>query len=214
MRCGLVVYNGMTALDFIGFYDAVTRLQTMRFMENFTWQICAATSEIVDDRGLAMQVHSCGQSLAQYDLLFVPGGMGSRVLRHDSRFIAWLQSGAATSLKVSVCTGSLLLGAAGFLKDAQATTHPAAFRELEPYCRSVVKARIVDCGHTVTAGGVSSAIDLGLYLVEKLAGATVREKIALQMDYPYYPGEPNTQPGRVAAGTGTRGSARLFHAAM
>lgn len=190
MRCCFVVYNGMTALDFIGFYDAVTRLQTMRFMDDFTWHICAMGSTVLDDRGLCLQVHSSAQALGSYDLLFVPGGQATRQLQHDARFMAWLQTGATIPLKLSVCTGSLLLGAAGFLKDLQATTHPSAFQELTRYCHRVSDARIVDCGATVTARGVSAAIDLGLYTVERLAGAEVRQKIALQMDYPYYPGMP------------------------
>jgi cyclohexyl-isocyanide hydratase len=88
-------------------------------------------------------------------------------------------------LKVSVCTGSLLLGAAGFLRGLTATTHPSALKELEPYCDQVVRQRIVDQGAVVTAGGVSTSIDLGLHLVERLAGAEARARVARQMDYPY-----------------------------
>ena len=66
-----------------------------------------------------------------------------------------------------------------------ATTHPAALQELEPYCAKVVRARIVDQGPVVTAGGVSTSIDLGLHIVTRLAGEEARVKIARQMDYPY-----------------------------
>lgn len=194
MRCCLLAFDGMTALDWVGFYDAVTRLKSMHFMEDFTWQMCAMGSTVTDDRGLCLQAHSSAQALGAYDLLFVPGGRSTRQLQHDDRFIAWLQTGAAIPLKLSVCTGSLLLGAAGFLQGLQATTHPSAFQELAPYCRRVSDARIVDCGAIITARGVSAAIDLGLYTVERLAGAEVRRKIALQMDYPYSPGMPPSQP--------------------
>jgi cyclohexyl-isocyanide hydratase len=88
-------------------------------------------------------------------------------------------------LKVSVCTGALLLGAASFLKDKRATTHPSAFQELKPFCRFVLDNRIVDEGNIITARGVSSGIDEGLYVVERLSGAEARSKIARQMDYPY-----------------------------
>ena len=87
-------------------------------------------------------------------------------------------------MKASICTGSLLLGAAGFLKGKKATTHPEAFGELRKYCSSVVDERIVDEGDVITAGGVSSSIDLGLYLCEKLAGRAVKEQIRRQIDYP------------------------------
>ncbi len=84
-----------------------------------------------------------------------------------------------------MCTGALLLGAAGFLKGKTATTHPNAFRDLQKYCLSVVNQRVVDEGEVITARGVTSSIDLGLYLCEKLAGREAKEKIRKQMDYPY-----------------------------
>ena len=88
-------------------------------------------------------------------------------------------------LKTSVCTGALLLGSAGFLTGKHATTHPNAFDELNPYCASVVDQRVVDEEEVVTARGVTSSIDLGLHLVERLAGSEARVGIAKQMDYPY-----------------------------
>jgi transcriptional regulator GlxA family with amidase domain len=88
-------------------------------------------------------------------------------------------------LKVSVCTGALLFGAAGFLEGKRATTHPGSYQELKPFCLSVLNNRIVDEGSIVTARGVSSAIDAGLYVVERLAGLEARTRISRQMDYPY-----------------------------
>ncbi|MCK5913732.1 MAG: DJ-1/PfpI family protein, partial [Desulfuromusa sp.] len=93
---------------------------------------------------------------------------------------------APVPLKASVCSGSLLLGAAGFLRGKKATTHPKAYTELARYCAKVSKERIVDEGDVITARGVTSAIDLGLHLVERLAGKETRIEIARQMDYPYY----------------------------
>ena len=77
------------------------------------------------------------------------------------------------------------MGAAGFIKGKRATTHPNAFDALKPYCHAVVDQRVVDEGEVVTARGVSSSIDLGLHLVERLAGREARAAIAEQMDYPY-----------------------------
>jgi cyclohexyl-isocyanide hydratase len=185
MKAAFVVFDQMTSLDFIGFYDPVTRLKSMNIMADFEWRICALTPQVVDDRGLRMQADTVNAPLDDYDLLFVPGGFGSRSLQHNSRFIDWLVSARSAPLKVSVCTGALLLGAAGFLRGLRATTHPGALKELEPYCRTVVRERIVDEGAIITAGGVSSAIDAGLHLVQRLAGADARTRIAAQMDYPY-----------------------------
>ena len=103
----------------------------------------------------------------------------------DAAFLDWLRTASEVPLKASVCTGSLLLGAAGFLVGKRATTHPSAVAELAPFCAEVVEDRIVDEGNTVTAGGVTAAIDLGLHLVERLAGTEARSRAARQMDYPY-----------------------------
>lgn len=185
MNVALIVFDNMTALDFVGFYDAVTRLQTMKIQPEFEWTICARQPQVRDDRGLTMAVESVDESLAGYDMLFIPGGYGTRGLQHDAGFVDWLRTSVSTPLKVSVCTGALLLGAAGFLRGLKATTHPTALDELKPYCADVVRQRIVDEGSVVTAGGVSTSIDLGLHIVERLAGKDARVRVARQMDYPY-----------------------------
>lgn len=185
MKIAFIIYDRMTALDFVGVYDAVTRLRTMRFVADLEWDVCALTAEVTDGSGLRIAASRVGGSLAEYDWVIVPGGFGSRTLAQDAEFIGWLETSAACKLRASVCTGSILLGAAGFLKDKRATTHPASFAELRPYCKQVVDDRIVDEGDVISARGVTSAIDLGLYLCEKVAGRDVRERIAAQMDYPY-----------------------------
>jgi len=185
MQAAFVVFDRMTSLDFIGFYDPVTRLKSMKIIDDFEWRVCSTARQVVDDRGLRIEPDAVGEPLDSYDVLFVPGGFGTRSLQHDRGFLDWLKTAGSARLKVSVCTGALLLGAAGFLRGRRATTHPAAYKELEPYCGVVVHERVVDEGDIITARGVSSAIDLGLHLVQKLAGAEARTRIAAQMDYPY-----------------------------
>jgi cyclohexyl-isocyanide hydratase len=165
----------------------------MKFLQDFEWKICAHSTQmstnmdaqVTDDRGLKIAADAVNESLVGFDLLFIPGGFGTRALQHDRAFVDWIGTAQNATLKTSVCTGSLLLGAAGFLKGKRATTHPSAYTELEPYCATVVQERIVDEGSTITGGGVSSSIDLGLHVVQRLAGAEVRTRIAKQMDYPY-----------------------------
>nr|WP_310735572.1 DJ-1/PfpI family protein [Cohnella herbarum] len=111
--------------------------------------------------------------------------MGTRKLRFDDEFITWLKQAANVEYLVSVCTGSLLLGAAGFLKHTKATTHPNAYELLEPYCKEVVKTRIIKDGNIITAGGVSTSIDLALYIVELFVNKEAAEIIKKQIDYPY-----------------------------
>jgi transcriptional regulator GlxA family with amidase domain len=185
MKAAFVIFDRMTSLDFIGFYDPVTRLRSMQIMDDFEWRICSTTQSVVDDRGLRIEADTVAQPLVSFDMLFLPGGFGTRTLQKDHAFVEWLKTANAAPLKVSVCTGALLLGAAGFLRGRRATTHPDAYKELEPYCESVVQDRVVDEGDIVTAGGVSSAIDAGLHIVQRVAGLEARERIAAQMDYPY-----------------------------
>lgn len=197
MKAALIIFDNMTLLDFIGFYDPITRLKTMKFVEDFEWKICAhgtkvstkvstqVSTQITDDRGLKITADAVGESLGGFDLLFIPGGFGTRALQHDRAFVDWIGTAQDATLKTSVCTGSLLLGAAGFLRGKRATTHPGAYQELEPYCATVVQERIVDEGGVITGGGVSTSIDLGLHVVQRLAGADARARIAKQMDYPY-----------------------------
>jgi len=185
VKAAFIIFDGVTALDFVGFYDPVTRLKSMKLLPDFDWRLCSATPRVADDRGLRVEADLVHESLASYDMLFVPGGYGTRELQHDRAFVGWLKSAAPVPLKVSVCTGGLLLGAAGFLQGRRATTHPAVYEELAPYCREVVRERVVDEGDVITAGGVSASIDLGLHVVQRLAGVEARERVAHQMDYPY-----------------------------
>lgn len=183
MRIAFVIYDDMTALDFVGVFDPVTRLKTMGFMPALTWDICARTAEVRDGTGLCLKATRVGDALVGYDLLIVPGGYGARALVRDTAFGAWLRTASACPLKASVCTGALLLGAAGFLEGKTATTHPKALTELAAFCGAVSNDRIVDEGDVITAGGVTAAIDLGLYLCAKVAGVEVSEEIRRQMDY-------------------------------
>jgi transcriptional regulator GlxA family with amidase domain len=186
MKIAFIIYEGMTTLDFIGVYDPLTRLKSMGFLQDLEWEICSFTQEVKDSNGLRFSPTRVGESLKDYDMVVVPGGFGSRKLMNDTEFIQWLETAEFCKLKVSVCTGVLLLGTAGFLKGKKATTPPDAFKELKRFCSEVVDKRIVDEGDVITARGVTSSIDLGLYLCEKLAGKKAKEKIRKQMDYQHF----------------------------
>ena len=119
------------------------------------------------------------QDLSGFDFLYVSGGLGTVALMDDKRAIDYLQTWGDERPLASVCSGALLLGRAGYLRDKRATTHYLAMDLLRPLCREVVtNRRVVDEGRVVAAGGVSSSLDLGLYLVEKYWGADARVKIA------------------------------------
>lgn len=173
-------------MDFIGAYDPLTRLKSMGFLKDLKWDICSYTRKVKDNTGLVFMPTKVNKSLKSYDMVVLPGGFGSRKLAKNKGFIRWLKTAEDCKFKVSVCTGALLLGAAGFLKGRKATTHPGAFKELKGFCSKVVNKRIVDEGDVITARGVTSSIDLGLYLCEKLAGREAKLKIRKQMDYQHF----------------------------
>lgn len=185
MKIALILFDGVTFLDFVGFYDVIYRLNFFDKTKGTSWDICALTDEVTDELGMTVKVNVISPSLADYDLIFIPGGMGTRKLKEDYEFMEWIRTCESVPYKISVCTGSLILGAAGFLQDKKATTHPNVYDLLEPYCKEVIKTRIVKDGNVITAGGVTTSIDLGIYLIELFVGKEEAEIVKKQIDYPY-----------------------------
>lgn len=185
MKIAFVLFDGLTFLDFAGFYDVINRLNFFEQTKGTSWETCAMTDQVTDESGLTLKVDRVKPNLAEYDLVFVPGGMGTRKLRFDEAFVGWLRQAENVPLKVSVCTGSLLMGAAGFLTGKKATTHPNVYDLLQPYVAEVIQTRIVKDGNVITAGGVATSIDLGIYVVGLLAGQEAAANVKLQIDYPY-----------------------------
>lgn len=186
MKIAFILFDGLTSLDFVGFYDPVTRLKSMGFIADLSWDFCGAEKKVQDLNGLALGITKVVPDLSHYDMIYIPGGFGVRNLILDSGFVKWLKTARDVRYKVSVCTGSLLLGAAGFLKDKRATTHPAEYDLLQKYCKEVVRERIVQDGTVITGGGLATSVDLGLYTCKIFGGQEAQERIQKQMDYPYY----------------------------
>lgn len=186
-QIAFLVFPRLTFLDLVGAYDALQRVAPMGIDPEVTHRIIGTEPEVADDTGLVVKADGVYEDLSPFDLLYLPGGFGTRTLVNDERFIAYLRTWGNERPIASVCTGALLLGAAGYLRGRRATTHHGAYDLLRPYCAQVITdRRIVDGGQVVTAGGVSSSLDLGLYLVERFWGRAAREKIAAQMAYRAY----------------------------
>ncbi|NMB79348.1 MAG: DJ-1/PfpI family protein [Methanomicrobiales archaeon] len=186
MKIAFVVYNNMTLLDFAGVYDPLTRLKTMGFCPDLTYAVCARTDQVRSSEGVVLVPDRVMTDLSCFDLVIIPGGDGIKELMQDRVFLAWITVASERTTVAALCGGSLLLGAAGLLRTRKATTHPALMDILARFTQDVSGDRIVDAGPVITAGGVTAGIDLGLYLCEKIAGSTVREKIQMQMDYRHY----------------------------
>lgn len=193
-RIGLFAFAGMTLLDLVGPLDALSRIVSMGFDRTASVEVIALTKPSDDETVVDVAVWGgCGAELraARYrpaldafDVLVVPGGPGTRALAKDDDVLEYLRSFPQNRLVASVCTGALLLGAAGRLEGKRATTHASAMDDLPRYGATATKERVVDEGQIVTAGGVTAGIDLGIYLVRRLAGEGVAVAIAKQMELP------------------------------
>ncbi len=183
MQIAYILYDNITLLDLAGVYDPVSRLRPLGYLPHLKWDLCALQESIMDGYQLSIQVNKIEPNLATYDMIIVPGGLGSRTMLRNPQFLKWLRTAAGVRWKVSVCTGSLLLGAAGFLQGRRATTHFDQYDTLAPYCGQVLQDRIVEDFDVITAGAVASSLDLGLYLCEKLAGPEARLAVQRRMNY-------------------------------
>lgn len=183
MKLAYIVFDGITLLDLIGIYDPVSRLKSLQYIPDLSWDICSFTPTVHDKFNFEIKPGKINESLAGYDALIVPGGWGTRQLQTDAGFLSWLKTGEEVPLKCSICSGSLLLGAAGFLTGKTATTHFGEYDALRPYCKEVSTKRVVEDGNIITAGAVAASIDLGLYLCNKWAGKKAEDDIRLKMNY-------------------------------
>ncbi len=183
MKVCFVLFDKITLLDFIGIYDPLSRIQSKKLMDDFSWDLVAMTPEIKDSFGLTIKVDKVLPDLGAYDMVIIPGGFGTRPLQFDTPFVNWIKTANAESYKVSVCTGSLLLGAAGWLEGKVATTNFGAYDLLDRWCDQVVAKRIVQDGKIITAGAVATSLDVGLYICNQLVGAEKTEIIRKSMDY-------------------------------
>jgi len=141
--------------------------------------------------GLRITPYHTYANAPQADILVVPGGLGARHERNNPVTLQFIQRQArGAELVISVCTGALLLGAAGLLKGMRATTHHRAFDELaavEPECEIVRGARFVDNGQIITAAGITAGIDTALYVVQRLIGQETALETARHMEYRWEP---------------------------
>jgi len=197
MKIAFVLYDGVTLLDFAGAYDPLTRVKTMGFVPDLEYCTCAKQERIRSFEGVELTVDRVSPDLTGFDYVIVPGGNSIVNLIRDREFIGWLAVPPGKTTVAAVCGGALLAGAAGMLKTRRATTNPALMEILKKFAREVSKDRVVDDDHVITAGGVTAAIDMGLYLTERIAGRDARLAIQKQMDYPYYPENSVLVPGKL-----------------
>ena len=180
MKIAIALYDRFTALDAIGPYETLSRIPGAEVV----FVGCEKRLFRTDLQALAVQVGASFAEVDRADVLVVPGGPGTREMMTDRPLIEWVQKiHATTQWTTSVCTGSLVLGAAGLLKGVDATTHWGCMTELASTGANPVTERVVIRGKIVTAAGVSAGIDMGLTLAARIAGDDVAKAIQLGIEY-------------------------------
>ena len=180
MDIAILLFDRLTALDAIGPYEVLQRLPgaQVRF-------VAAARGPVRTEQGmLGLIADFALDEVTSADLLLVPGGIGTRPLVDDEPTLEWIRAvDAGSDWTTSVCTGSLLLGAAGLLAGKEATTHWRVLDLLRNFGATPVSRRVVEQGKVITAAGVSSGIDMALTLAAHIAGDEVAQAIQLGIEY-------------------------------
>ena len=182
VRVAIPLFPQFTALDAVGPYEVLQRVPSIEVTF-----VGPQRGEIRSDNGmLGIVVDASFEELPRPDVVVFPGGVGTRPLIHDDRVLAWVRRAHdTTTYTTSVCTGSLVLAAAGLLDGLTATTHWACYAELEALGAVATPQRVVEHldRRVITAAGVSSGIDMALRLVELLVDRTAAEAAQLMIEY-------------------------------
>ena len=191
-RIGMLIFPRLTQLDMTGPYEVLARLP------NTTVELVAATREpVTTDRGMQILPTTTYADCPPLAVIMVPGGPGQQDLMEDEEALGFLRRQAAQAQFItSVCTGSLVLAAAGLLKGKRATCHWASLEHLKPLGAIPVSEKVVVDGNIVTGAGVTSGIDFALSLAAILEGEEAAREIQLQIEYdpqpPFNSGSPKT----------------------
>ena len=180
MKVAIPLYDRFTALDAVGPYEVIQRIPGAEI----TWLAHEPGLVRTDTGQLQLHADAAFEELPDPDILIVPGGTGTDDFLDDERLGGWIHQAHETSQwTTSVCTGSLLLGAAGVLDGLEATSHWLDIDDLERYGAHPTGRRVVEQGKVITAAGVSSGIDMALVLAAKIGGPELAQAIQLGIEY-------------------------------
>ena len=203
MQVAIALYPRLTALDAIGPYEVLQRVPELDIVF-----VGEARGTVRTENGfLGLTVDAAFDEVPRPDIVLVPGGIGSRAFTDGGTIVDWLQSvHPNTRFTTSVCTGALVLGAAGLLQGLTATTHWAALEALRPFGAEPVSERIVEHldERIITAAGVSSGIDMALRLVQILVDDVGAQAAQLMIEYDPAPPFDAGHPTRVDDAVMTR----------
>jgi transcriptional regulator GlxA family with amidase domain len=180
MRIAIPLYDRFTALDAVGPYEVLSRMPGAEVC----WLATEPGPVHTDNDMLGIVADAAYEDMSDPEIVLVPGGLGTRAMLDEGRLIGWIRRAHETSeWTTSVCTGSLLLGAAGVLDGLEATSHWTELETLERFGARPSDRRVVEQGKVITAAGVSSGIDMALVLAARIAGPEVAQMIQLGIEY-------------------------------
>jgi len=214
MHIGFLLFPGTTQLDLTGPYEVFARLPGAQ-----TYLVWKTLDPVRSEHGLELLPTVGFDTCPELDLLCVPGGPGVNELLTDATVLAFLRRQAGRARWVTaVCTGSLVLGAAGLLRGRRATTHWMSLDMLRAFGAEPVDERVVVDGNLVTGGGVTAGLDFALTLAAEIAGREVAEAIQLAIQYDPHPpldaGTPQRAPAAVVAATRALAAERQRYRAL
>jgi cyclohexyl-isocyanide hydratase len=179
MQIAFLLFPGLTQLDMTGPAQFLSRMPGAKM--DLVWK---STEPVMTDAGFAIQPTAIFADIGHVDILCIPGGVGVSDVMNDDEAMAWIRKvGAEAKWVTSVCTGSLILGAAGLLQGYKATTHWAWHHLLAQFGADPVKARTVTDRNRVTGGGVTAGIDFALTLIALVSGEGVAKTLQLGLEY-------------------------------
>jgi cyclohexyl-isocyanide hydratase len=208
LRSGMLIFPNMTQLDLTGPYEVLARLPGAETL--LLWK---SLDPVRTEHGLTMLPTATLSGCPPLDLVFVPGGPGINALLEDGEALAFLRHAASQArYVVSVCTGSLVLGAAGLLRGRRAATHWMSRDMLRAFGAEPVAERVVVDGHLYTGGGVTAGIDVALTVAAEIGGRAEAEAIQLGIEYdpspPFRSGSPERADPPVLAAVLARAEPR------
>ena len=184
INIGILVFEKVEELDFIGPFEVLSYVNKIKSKSTNVWLISDEELIISGYNGLRFFVDYTIDNCPQLDVLIVPGGQGRKLAMENVKILNFIKD-RYTDLKYlsSVCTGALIIASTGLLKDKSATTYHTAFDELYDMGTIVKKSKIVQDGKIITGAGVSSGIDVGLYLLSQLFDETTAQQVADKIEY-------------------------------
>lgn len=186
---GILLFEDVEVLDFAGPYEVFNVAGELGVGRPFSvFSVGLTDAPAVGRGGFTVQPTYSLDTAPPPDVLVIPGGAGTRPLLKDERLLAWLRErGAEVELLLSVCTGALLLGAAGLLERQSATTHHDAFDELAALSPSTTVVRgqrfVRSSDRVVTSAGVSAGVDASLYVVQSLTDQQTHDRTVAEMEW-------------------------------